>query len=443
MTVCIATSDYLPSENGIATFNKHLTNILTDSGHTAIILTIDYERCKEEDDEVIKSRENKLVIVSLRKTYYRYLKYYSRFFRPGGLNAPNWLAMGYAMRDWLRANVIKYNIDIIEAADYGGFGVLVMQPELPPVILTGHGNLLQMQKHSKGYETDDHFNLITELEKLSYQYADATVTHSPFNVNDLTAIFKRPIALKKMPFVSSNKIENEEKKKSGQILCIGGLYPVKGIEDLLSALMILKDHEPEIKAEWIGSDTWLAPGYKKMSTWLEKKYPEIWGSLFKWLGPQSHKTVLEKIAEAAMIVIPARFETFNYVALEAASYKKAIIITSTTGAAYLFIDGKSACIVPPSDPVSLAKAITRLRTDSNLCGELGENAVTKVASLFNPDDILNERIELYKATIGKRRLNKNSADAATAIIKKYITPQRWLLYRIKALLKKIISPLIK
>lgn len=432
MTICIATDGYPPQVGGIATFNQHLVTLLTAAGHKAIVLYVDYDN---EDDDLVTTDGN-LTKVQLRKTFSKYYKQWQPYFRPGGFNAPNWIATGFAMQEWLLQNRTKYNIDIIEASDYGGCSIFLVRDDLPPVVITGHGSLLQYSRYNFTIK-DDNYNVVRQLEEFSFLAADAIIAHSLLNKEDLTKLFKREILLAKIPWTDSGLI-NESAPSTENIIVVGGLQPIKGIYDTATAMEILQEQKSPLELHWIGGDTWLAPGQQKMSTYLESKYPTAWQKNLIWENERPLDYTQKAIAACSLVVVPAFFETFNYIALEAAAYGKAILITEKTGASFLFTHGVNAWKIEANQPAAIAGGMRELMADPALRESLGKMASTLLHEEFAPEKILNERLTIYKNTIEKRQKIKNDDNELAAFLNKYRTSFRKYYYFTRKVIKKIM-----
>jgi len=89
------------------------------------------------------------------------------------------------------------------------------------------------------------------------------------------------------------------------------------------------------------------------------------------------------LPELALLVHPARQEPLGRVLLEAAVAGRAIVATDVGGTREMFpseID--AAALVPPDDPLSMARAIGDLLCDPQRRLRLGENARQRITSLF-------------------------------------------------------------
>ena len=435
MTICIATDGFPPQVGGIATFNQHLVNLLTGAGHKVVVLYIGYTARDQEEDLII--REGNLVRVVLQKTYFKFIREWKPYFKPGGFDAPNWIAIGLSMREWLQNNHKQYEIDIIEASDYGGCGVFLVDKDIPPVVVTGHGSLLQFSRHNYT-KIDDHFKVVAKLEELSFVHADAVIAHSHLNQRDLETLFKRDISLATIPW-SFPPNPDEKVVSNDQLLVIGGLQPIKGIYDTAKAMQELRSKSPGTRLTWIGNDTWLAPGQQQMSVYLQKTYPDIWQQNLSWKNTQDFAHTQMQIAGAALIIIPSCFETFNYVALEAAYYKKPILATSGTGASAYFKHGHDAWVIPPNDPGALASAIIYLSENPELKIQLGANAYTTLVQKFTAVKMLEERMHIYETAIINRSHRSIDDSHSYSFVTHYRHSFRKYYYCMRQWIKKLIG----
>ncbi|MBI5371163.1 MAG: glycosyltransferase family 4 protein [Sphingobacteriales bacterium] len=433
MTICIATSNFSPQTGGIATFYDHLSATLSRQGNNVLVLTADTD-CKPgmEDEIVIR---NGITIILLRKNYSTLSAHYSKYFPPGSLNASYWIAAGMAMKNWLLQNHQQYGIDIVEVSDYGGLGIFLMESKLPPVVVTGHGAFIQL-KQINNIKTDSHTVLVSQLEKLSFREADGVITHSPANRSDLESLAGREISFITAPW---RELEQDNIITPGEdVLVAGGLQKVKGAITMTEAVREISLQNKNIKAYWAGGDTFTAPGAARMSLFLKNKYPGIWDRSLVWLQELSHNETIRKISGSGIVVIPSLWEVFSYVALEAAFLKKPIIMTSTTGASYLFKHGFDALIIPPNDPVQLAQAILYLQESPSVREKLGQNAAETVRKVFLEKNTITDRINLYNRIIKNRKQAPNPANLTIPVLKKFVTPQRRYFFLVKKILKSLL-----
>ena len=91
------------------------------------------------------------------------------------------------------------------------------------------------------------------------------------------------------------------------------------------------------------------------------------------------------LAEAAVFVLPSRFEGMPNALLEAMAAGLAVIVTDASpGPLEVVEPGVSGLVVPSDDPVALAAAMESLASDPDRCRRMGDAARARIASLDWP-----------------------------------------------------------
>jgi glycosyltransferase involved in cell wall biosynthesis len=432
MTICIATSNVWPQPGGIATFYKHLSSLLTKNGHTVIILTVDYT--SKETSEEITTEDNGVKIVSLVRSYQRYYNYYKKYFSVPGLDAPNWIAMGLAMKEWLKENHQRYKIDIVETIDFGGLGLFLRFEQGPSVCVAGHGCLSQLSNHNPD-NNDDHVRCIKKMEAAAFANADSIIAHSQMNQRDLFNCLKRTVEFCTAPW-TFEKEYLPVNTASDFYLVVSGLQKTKGAVITAETLKFLQNDKHDMKVKWIGEDTYTAEKHQSMQEYLKSHFSSIWNKSFLWLGEKSPQEVRTEMAAAKAILIPSEWETFSYIALEAASLGKPIVISENAGAVYLFKNGFDALIIPAKNPAKLAEAMLYVNENEAKCSEMGSNAQKTIARAFDEKTIVHERISVYQ----KCMENKNPRHIdEESVLQSFIISGRKYYYMAKQMIKKMVG----
>jgi glycosyltransferase involved in cell wall biosynthesis len=435
MTVCIATDAFYPQIGGIATFYGNMTGLLLAKGHRIIILTISHdERHANDDDEIIEERG--YTKITLKRSFYQKYYYFREYFRPGGYMAPYWLAIGAAMRDWLLHHHAQFGIDVAEVTDYGGIGFFLCDPALPPLAVTGHG-CLEQYAHYNHTGNGEQVRLIQQLEKLAFQHAESIIAHSPLNRHDLQKFTGRNVDFATAPWMITE--ETKATKKGGYFLVVGGMQVVKGAVTMAEAIELCVKKMPDIKLHWIGTDFYVAPGQRLMSLYLSEKHPGTWNKNFIWLDEQDRERTQQSLRDCLAVVVPSDWETFNYVALEAASAGKPVILSDKAGVEYLFTDGKDALMVRGGDAVSLSDALLRLAGDTALQESLGAAAKEMIRKEFEAEQIVRERLAIYEKIIHERTAYKDQFEDRSRFLNTYLTLPRKLYFQSRALAKRILK----
>lgn len=157
----------------------------------------------------------------------------------------------------------------------------------------------------------------------------------------------------------------------GQLLYVGRLDPVKGVDVLVDALPRLPD--TTLRLVGSGSDLYEAKLRRQArSLGVEDRV--------EWLGPVDAELLPAIYAEADVVLFPVRWqEPWGLVPLEAMAVGRPVIATSRGGAATYLRDGQNALIMPVDDPQALSGLVGRLAEDPALRTALREGGFRTAA----------------------------------------------------------------
>ena len=157
---------------------------------------------------------------------------------------------------------------------------------------------------------------------------------------------------------------------------VARLVPQKGLDVLIAALPRLSG----AAAAW--PVTLVGDGPERES--LHQKARDLGVSdRLRCLGFRSDPERF--LAEAAVFVLPSRFEGMPNALLEAMAAGLAVIVTDASpGPLEVVEPGVSGLVVPSDDPVALAAAMEALASDPERCRRMGAAAKARIASLDWP-----------------------------------------------------------
>ncbi len=398
MNICIATDSYPPHNSGIATHNAYLVKLLQEGGHSIVVLTVDMNDRKSKD---IIIQQDGVTIVMLKKSYQEQYRYFSRFIKTGTKEAVVWLSLGMSTRKWLLDNNTTYKFDVIEFSDYGGFGCFLIDKTLAPALAMCHGMLTQLEK-KEFYNQDENLSIIRFLETSAIRNADAVICHSKSNAKDIEQEFGVQTEYVTAPWI--NDQVSSQAKTTNEFLIASRLQVCKGAIVMAEVMLTLQKDYPEIKLTWIGDNTYTAPGGYIVSKYIKEKYPSIWNKTFIWKDSMPRKQMMETLESADTIIIPSTWETFNYVALEAANRRKSVIMTKQAGFSSVLDADHNFILTDASDINSIRDAMIRLHQDKDYSKKLGNNFYVAAQGVFTKDAFLHDRNEAYELAIERRKL---------------------------------------
>lgn len=193
------------------------------------------------------------------------------------------------------------------------------------------------------------------------------------------------------------------------LLFVGRIEPLKGIDTLLRALALLREHSPtqvqRLCLSIIGGDE--DGGVAEERVELERLKAlcdELGlGSLVTFLGRRDQDTLPDYYAAAEAVVMPSHYESFGMVALEAMACGTPVVASEVGGLAYLVRDGVTGFHVPERDPGALAQALHVLLANPELRAELGENAA-EYARGYAWTIMADRIVAVYRSVLEPKRL---------------------------------------
>lgn len=194
---------------------------------------------------------------------------------------------------------------------------------------------------------------------------------------------------------------------SQNILFVGRIEPLKGVETLLRAIAFMVQQDPawarRVCVSIIGGDA--SVPVEQMESEMARLHAlraELGlNDLVAFLGKQAQDTLPYYYSAADVVVMPSHYESFGMVALEAMACGTPVIASRVGGLPYNVLDGITGILVPERDPEALAREIMRLLTDEPLRRRLGE-AAAQVARAYSWERIAAQVIEVYRQVIGQR-----------------------------------------
>lgn len=100
-------------------------------------------------------------------------------------------------------------------------------------------------------------------------------------------------------------------------------------------------------------------------------------------------------SEANIIVIPSRFESFGYVAVEACLMGRPVVASNCGGLSEIISDGESGYLFPPGDAISLADKILEVLENKELTTKIVEIASINASKKFNSNNMLDNIYLVY------------------------------------------------
>jgi glycosyltransferase involved in cell wall biosynthesis len=172
------------------------------------------------------------------------------------------------------------------------------------------------------------------------------------------------------------------------------LVPIKGLQYLLQAVVLLRVEFPGIRLEIAGAGVLQAD--------LERLVSELGlTQSVTFLGWQPDMTAV--MSRWDLYVQPSIEEAFGIAALEAMSTGLPVIATSVGGTSELVQDGETGWLVPPRDPMGMARKIGLLLDDEQLRRRMGQAGRVRARDCFSEHRMAAEMSAIYSSLLGHAR----------------------------------------
>lgn len=165
-----------------------------------------------------------------------------------------------------------------------------------------------------------------------------------------------------------------------RIFSCGRLNIVKGHQDLMEALRLLRDRGIDARLDIAGEDDAGGTGYRAT---LDARIRDLdLGAHVRLLGAIDADAVKAHLLSAHIFALASWAEPLGVALMEAMACEVPTIGTAAGGVAELITHGRHGILVPPQDPAALAEAIAALATDPARCRALGQAGRARVVADF-------------------------------------------------------------
>ncbi|MGC4192282.1 MAG: glycosyltransferase [Thermomicrobiales bacterium] len=187
------------------------------------------------------------------------------------------------------------------------------------------------------------------------------------------------------------------------VLAVGRVDPIKGFDTLLEAFRHLVRQNGRARLLLAGGaiDDMGNP-VGPMTTYARITVDLGIRDRVRFVGSIPHEELVHWYRAVDVVAVPSRYESFGLVAIEAMASGAAVVATNVGGLRFSVEDEVSGLLVPHSQPVPLADALTRVLSDDTLRERLGRSGVT-AAQRFSWETV-GLRIErMYRNLAGGAR----------------------------------------
>lgn len=197
--------------------------------------------------------------------------------------------------------------------------------------------------------------------------------------------------------VDDRFFEVVRREEPGRVLFAGLITDRKNLMGLLDAARLVAARYPGLRLRVAGHI--LDQEYFEQC----KRFVETWGiaSNVEFLGNVSADGMLDELAAANALVLPAKQETSPMIISEAMAAGTPVIATPVGGMPEVVRDGQTGFIVPLGDAEVLAGRIVELLESSELRDQMGAAARQVAEERFRRSVVLDKTVDFYRDVLRK------------------------------------------
>lgn len=301
-----------------------------------------------------------------------------------------WFPHHYELTPWRLAGVAApAGTDVVHCGSWQGFAL--HRPGLP-LVITEHNFVGDpaFAPYRSLAQSLYHRCLVRSWVRRSYQAADAVVAVSAYTASTLAA------STRAAPEVIHNWVDSERfaplpmpatrGERPFRLLFVGNPSRWKG-SDLLPG--IAQALGPDFELLCLG-------GLRKGMT-----APAV--ANLRMLPPVAPADMPAVYHLADAVLVPARYEAFGYVALEAMACGLPVVGFDSTGTREVCRQGETALLVPLEDVAAMVAQCRRLAADPELCRRLGKAGRQRALEAFSVERGVAAYVDLYRRVIAARQ----------------------------------------
>ncbi|MEX0325151.1 MAG: glycosyltransferase, partial [Puniceicoccaceae bacterium] len=303
--------------------------------------------------------------------------------------------------------------DIIECQDYAALGYFLLQKKLTdesflretPVVVHLHTPDFAVQQFNQypRYKLPDYW--IGRMERAAIWMADALLSPSHFiprEIQDFVEGDLPKVTTIPYPWPELQQATEVGPGQRDLLVCPGRIELRKGVEPLLAACENLWLGGAVFTLEMVGGDVHTPLKGGSLTTFLKKKYAHrIETGNLVFTGALPHADCVQKMSQAAAIVIPSLWENFPNTCIEAMSLGKVVVASEQGGQAEMVgPDGTCGLTFSHHEQGSLEKTLLKaLAMKGPERESMGHAAAERIESLCSLSSVLPARLQHFKEVV--------------------------------------------
>lgn len=189
-------------------------------------------------------------------------------------------------------------------------------------------------------------------------------------------------------FLEAQPMKMDVPSGTFELLFVGDLTHVKGVDILLEAVRLLQKRGHAVSLRVVGS------GREEQN--LKDRMVSLNLENVIWMGRLSLNDVVPCVVQCSALIVPSRSEGLGRVALEAAACRKPVVASNVGGLPDAVIDGETGILFPSEDVDALAGGVEYLILNPDEAQALGERGRLRVEREFGTQAWMDGYVEVLQ-----------------------------------------------
>jgi glycosyltransferase involved in cell wall biosynthesis len=302
--------------------------------------------------------------------------------------------------------MMKDDIDIIHTVGVRSFqsyiAALVAKKKGIPLIISDQGGLTTHPDLRSGFLNKILYKcqkpminfIINQASKISVANEYEEKIFTEYGVKSKIKIIRNGINLHDFETISVD-FRDKYGVEDRFILFVGRFSHIKGVDTLIRAISMIKDHPEMQKTKLVimGVDF----GFE--STMLQMINEHNIKDKVVVIKKPPREYVIAAYSSCEFLVLPSRWELSPLTPLEGFAFKKPTISTWSHGIPHTVINKETGILVEPENHDQLAKAIIELLTDEEKRVKYGNSGYDLVKNTCNSKIMAKNTLQLYEETL--------------------------------------------
>jgi glycosyltransferase involved in cell wall biosynthesis len=192
-----------------------------------------------------------------------------------------------------------------------------------------------------------------------------------------------------------------------RIVFVGRFDLHKGADVIIDAFVLLATARSELTLDFVGPDCGIlnqTGEHVHLAEYLATRVsnPDVRRRVIVH-GQQTPDAIGTLRRRGLITVVPSRYETFGYTAVEALTLGCPVIAANAGGLAESVRHGETGLLFDSGEPRSLVNQIAKLLDAPDWAARLGEAGRNDVASRYAPKSIAEQTLETYASVLERHR----------------------------------------